>query len=191
MAVFSKQGLLAELLDRTELIKANTQTFLRLPDEQLLLQPAPGKWSVAEIFGHLNISHESYIRIILTRITAAPDVPPMNEYRSGWIGEWLYTRNMPRPDGTVFKMRAQKAHHPEKEVSDAKEVLQQFLSTCDAIDDILRHAATKDLQRIRIPFGSSGFIRLRLGDLLRFLVAHSERHLLQAQRTVSRLPVVS
>ena len=65
---------------------------------------------------------------------------------------------------------------------DVREALESFLRHCDALDDILRHAAGKDLRRIRLPFLMPRLVRLPLGDVLRFLVAHGERHLLQAQR---------
>src|ERR1700748_1753818 len=104
MAVFSRQSLITELLDRTELIKASTQHFLRLTDEQLLTRPGPGKWSLTEIFGHLNISHDLYIRSILSRITLAPD-SRSDEYTSGWLGDWIYERVKPRADGSVARMK--------------------------------------------------------------------------------------
>ena len=71
MAVFSRQGLITELLDRTELIKAGSAAFLRLTDEQLGFSPAPGAWSIVEVFAHLNLSNEIYIRYILPRVTLA------------------------------------------------------------------------------------------------------------------------
>ncbi|HEY4108583.1 DinB family protein [Puia sp.] len=187
MATFSRQGLVAELLDRTELLKASTKPFLRLTDEQLISRPAPGKWCIAEVYSHLNLSMDQHIRKILSRIALAPD-HPVDKYRSGWLGDWLYERIMPRPDGSVFKLKALPAHSPEAGTLDAREELEAFQRHCDALDDILRHVSTKDLRRIRIPFSLNGLIRLRLGDLLRFLVAHSERHLLQAQR-IAKAPV--
>ncbi|HVU95631.1 MAG TPA: DinB family protein [Puia sp.] len=183
MAIFSRQSLIAELLDRTELLKASVQPFLRLTDDQLLHRPAPGKWSIAEIYTHLNLSMDQTVRKILTRITLAPDHHP-DEYRSSWLGDWLYGRIMPRPDGTLFKLKAIAAHSPEGREPDAREALEAFQRHCDSLDDILRHVRTKDLRRIRIPFYLNGLISLRLGDMLRFLVAHGERHLLQAQRLV-------
>lgn len=181
MATFSRQGLLTELLDRTEVLKASANTFLRLTNEQLLYRPGPGKWSIAEIYVHLNLSMDLTVRSILSRIALAPD-HPADEYHSSWLGDWLYQRIMPRPDGTVFKLKTLSAHSPDGKRSDGREALEAFQRNCDALDDILRHIRTKDLRRIRIPFLLNGLISLRLGDTLRFLVAHGERHLLQAQR---------
>jgi hypothetical protein len=181
MAIFSRQSLITELLDRTELLKASTKPFLRLTDEQLLYRPAPGKWSIAEIYLHLNLSMDQTVRSILTRITLAPD-HPVDEYHSGWLGDWLYERIIPKSDGSVFKLKAMPGHSPVGRELDAREALETFQRHCDALDDILRHVRSKDLRRIKIPFYLNGLISLRLGDMLRFLVAHGERHLLQAQR---------
>ncbi|HWB94001.1 MAG TPA: DinB family protein [Puia sp.] len=183
MACFSRAGLITELLDRTELLKANTQFFFRLTDEQLCQPPAPGKWSIAEIYGHLNLAMDQSIRRILTRIALAPD-RPVDEYRSSWLGDWAYMLIMPRPDGPVLRLRTLPSLKPDAAVLDARETLEGFLRHCDALDDILRHVAGKDLKRIRIPFFLPGLVRLPLGDVLRFLVAHGERHLLQAQRVM-------
>lgn len=187
MAVFSKQVLITELLDRTELVKASTQSFLRLTGQQLHFRPSADKWSIAEIFGHLNIVHDIYIRNILSRIALAPDVR-MEHYRSGWLGEWLYGKMMPRSDGTVFKLPSPKRLHANPEGLDGHEELQRFLQQCDALDDILRHVSTKDMQGIRIPLSFARVLRLRLGDNLRYIVAHNERHLLQAHRVLQMLP---
>jgi hypothetical protein len=185
MAVFSKQSLITELLDRVELIKASTQPFLRLTDEQLNTRPQPDKWSIAEIFEHLNIINDTYIRSILSRTTLAPDVKTAI-YKSGWLGDWLYAKIMPRADGSVFKLKARRSHCAGATPLDGREVLTRFLQHCDAIDDVLRHVATKNLQQIKIPFSSTPLLRLRLGDNLRYLIAHCERHMLQAQRGMAQ-----
>jgi hypothetical protein len=181
MAVFNKQNLLSELLDRTDLINSSTRVFFRLSDEQLNNRQAPGKWSIAEIFEHLNITHQIYINFILAKITKAADVNSLS-YKSGWIGDWVYERIMPRSDGSVFKMKAPKTLQPAYGALDPKEVLNRFLQQQDTLHDIIRHSSTKDIQGIKIPFAFTKTLKLRLGDNLRFLIAHNERHLLQAQR---------
>lgn len=184
MAIFSRQGLITELLDRTELIKAGSAAFLRLTDEELGFSPAPGTWSIVEVFGHLNLSNEIYIRYILPRVTLAAD-RPSDDFSSTWLGDWAYEKIVPRPDGSVFKMNTAKSVRPVKPNTDVREVLHHFHRTCDALDDILRHSATKDLRRIRIPFHFIPLLHFSLGETLRFVIAHNERHLLQAQRLLN------
>jgi len=186
MAVYSRQGLIAELLDRTEVIKAGTRSFLLLTDQQLEFSPAPDKWSIVEVFAHLNLSNNIYIKNILPPVTRALDFAP-DEFRSSWLGEWAYEKIVPRPDGSVLRMRSAKSVKPTKTPENSREVIETFLRGCDALDDILRHAATKDIRRIRIPFHFVPFLHFSLGETLRFLIAHNERHLLQAQRMVPAL----
>jgi hypothetical protein len=181
MAVCSRQGLITELLDRTELIKAGSNTFLRLTEEQLTCPPVPGQWNIVQIFVHLRLSNDVYIRNILPRITLAPD-HLSDQHRSGWLGDWAYEKIVPRPDGSVLKMKTVKSVSPGKDLEEGKIVIESFQRQCDALDDILRHAYTKDLRRIRIPFHFVPFFHFSLGDTLRFVIAHNERHLLQAQR---------
>ena len=187
MAVFSKQGLITELLDRTELIKASTQPFLRLTQEQLNYHAGPGQWSIAQNFEHLNLGLTFYTRTILGLISAAPDVKGV-KFSSGWMGDWFYNKIMPRPDGTVFKLRSRGVTNPPEGELDGKDVIQRFLQQCDMIDDILRHCLTKDLKHIRVPFVFTRLLSLRLGDNLRLQIAHCERHLLQAHRVMTHVP---
>ncbi len=181
MAVCSRQGLITELLDRTELIKAGTYTFLRLTEEHLTCPPARGQWSIVQIFAHLRLSNDVYIRNILPRITLAPDTRS-DQHRSSWLGDWAYEKIVPRPDGSILKMKSAASVAPGKDLERGEVVIEGFQRQCDALDDILRHACTKDLRRIRIPFHFIPFLYFGLGDTLRFVIAHNERHLLQAQR---------
>jgi len=79
-------------------------------------------------------------------------------------------------------MKTVKAVSPGNQLEEGRLVIEGFQRQCDALDDILRHAYTKDLRRIRIPFISFPSFIFGLGDTLRFVIAHNERHLLQAQR---------
>ncbi len=186
MAIYKKQQLLSELLDRTDLISSSVQNFMRLSNEELNAQPAPGKWSIAAVFEHLNITNDIYIRRILKKMQQAPDIDG-SLFRSGWLGDLAYEQIMPRPNGTVLKLKAPHLLRPSGDQLNGHEVLNRFLQQMDMIHDILRHAASKDLERIRIPLASTRMVSLRLGDSLRFVIAHCERHLLQAKKVHSLL----
>jgi DinB superfamily len=187
MPIFDKQDFLSELIDRTDLIASNVQSFLRLGNEELNYKPDDGKWSIAEIFDHLNRTHALHLKSVLAKITNAPDIQELT-YNSGWLGDWVYGKIVPRPDGSVLKIKVPKILHPAGKELDGKEVLDEFLQQMDTMHDIVRHASTKDLEGIRIPFSFAGAVKLRLGDMLRYLVAYSERYVLQAQRVM--IPVV-
>ena len=189
MSFFNKQTLLSELIDRTEVITSNTRSFLRLDQQLLYYKPESQCWSITEIYGHLNITNKTCIHSILKRIKTSPDVST-TDFMSGWLGDWVYEKLMPRADGSVYKISAPKKFHAPNKELDAIEVLNQFLEDQDIIHDILLHSSTKDLKQIRVPFYFTRAVNFRLGDTLRFLIAHNERHLLQAHRVVENSQMV-
>ncbi len=183
MGAFSKRQLVSELIDRTELIISNTQSFRRLTNGQLTVRAAPGKWSIAEIFEHLNLTHRTYISPVIPKISNEPETQSAI-YKSSWLGDFIYQQTMPRADGTILKLKARKLLRPQNNPLDGHDVLKRFLQQQDIIYDILQHASTKDLQHIKMPFSFTHLLKLRLGDQLRYLIAHNERHMLQAQRVM-------
>ncbi|HTQ27252.1 MAG TPA: hypothetical protein VMI35_03955, partial [Puia sp.] len=106
----------------------------------------------------------------------------------GWLGDWVCSKLVPRPDGRVLKMRVPKILLPAGKDPGGKEVLREFLQQMDTMHDIIRNAYSKDLEKIRIPFSLAGVVKLRLGDMLRYLVAYTERYVLEAQQVM--IPVM-
>lgn len=51
---------------------------------------------------------------------------------------------------------------------------------------LLEMAGKRDLNRIKMPTTLGKWIKMRLGDILRFVVYHNQRHILQADRAVER-----
>ena len=189
MPVYEKKSFLSHLVDRTELISSNTRTFLRCNYGDLNLRPAADKWSIAEIFEHLYITHRISLDQILQRISKAPDVKA-SHFQTGWLGDFIYERTMPRADGSLFRLRTPGMFQPKSQAYDGREVLERFLQQQDTIHDVLQHAFCKDLKKIKVPLPLTRLISLRLGDNLRIIIAHNERHILQAQRILEARHVV-
>jgi DinB superfamily len=187
MTDFNKKTLLAGLHDRTEVVRNNMQSFLRLSNEQLNHKPAPDKWCIAEIFEHLNITHGIYLHSINEALTNAP-INAKEIFKSNWLGNWVYEKIIPRQDGSVFKMKAPKFLTATSNL-DGKAVLDKYMKQLDEFDHVLELSQYVDLQKIKIPFSFTKLLKLRLGDNLRFIVGHNERHLLQAQKVLKQLPI--
>lgn len=181
---FSKSALLDELSDRIVLIRTTAAGFSNHKESLLISKPDENQWSIAEIFEHLNISHGIYLRSIISRIDKAPD-NDTDFYRSSWLGDWVYEKMLPRPDGSVFKMRAPGFLKPQESKLNIEEVFQQYFDQLEVIEKVITKAHYIDMQKIKIPFSFTTLLKLRLGDNLRFMVAHHERHLLQASRVAS------
>jgi hypothetical protein len=189
MTDFNKKDLLSGLHDRTEVVRNNLQPFLRLSNEDLNYKAAPDKWSVAEVFEHLNITHGIYLHAINEALKDAP-INAKETFKSNWLGNFAYEKIIPREDGSIFKMKAPKFLHPTTSRLNGASVLEKYMQQLDEFDHILELSQYVDLQKVKIPFSFTKLLKLRLGDNLRFIVAHNERHLLQAQRVLNALATV-
>lgn len=85
-------------------------------------------------------------------------------------------------------MKAMKAHSPTAEL-DKEKVVGEFLQWQRKFLLMLEKARQKDIQAIRVPISIASFIRLRLGDVLMFITAHNQRHWVQIEQLLGRLPV--
>ena len=60
-------------------------------------------------------------------------------------------------------------------------VVKEFIAGQDKLLQLLDRAKGKDLAKIHIPITLTKLIKLRLGDTFRFLIAHEQRHMIQAR----------
>jgi hypothetical protein len=108
-------------------------------------------------------------------------------FNSGALGN--YFTNMMRPKN-VFevknKMKTQKSHAPDNNLQPDK-VLNEFEEQQQKLLQLLEVARNKNLNKIRIPISISKLVRLRLGDTFRFLIAHEQRHFIQARNAIKTI----
>ena len=53
----------------------------------------------------------------------------------------------------------------------------------------LELAKERNMNSSRIPLSLTNMVKLKLGDVLRFLIAHEQRHLIQARNTLKQVGV--
>jgi hypothetical protein len=158
-------------------------SYLRQEDPGLLVQqPAPGKWSVAQVIEHLN----SYGRYYLPQLQKALEqskYPANDHFTNGWLGNYFTKSMMPKPDNRVTnKMRSPKDHRPSPDI-DPKSVMDEFERQELQLLELLNKAKKTDIGRIRIPISIAPFIKLKMGDVFGFLIAHHQRHFVQIYNT--------
>jgi hypothetical protein len=156
-----------------------TLKHLRQQDpDSLLQQPSPGKWSVAQVIEHLN----TYGRYYLPKLREAlcHTTYTANAYfLPGILGAYFTKSMKPKPDGTIAnKMKAFKDHSPGPDV-DSKAVLDEFEQQEILLLQLLNKARSADMGKIRIPVSIAPFVKLKMGDVFAFLIAHHQRHFVQ------------
>lgn len=143
--------------------------------------PAPGKWSVAQVLEHLNFYHEYYLPEIEKAFQQSTKIinTPESIFTTGLMGGYLTKMMQPDATGKVSnKTKALKDYIPAPQLN-AQQVLSNFLKSQERFSEVLEQARFYNLNKVRIPMSISKLIRLKLGDLLRVLVIHQQRHLIQ------------
>jgi len=108
---------------------------------------------------------------------------PANPYfKSTWLGSY-FTRIM-QPGPQIKKFKAFKNHVPAVEL-DARNVVAEFIQQQEQLLSYLKLARQTDMNRVRIPISIMSWIKLKLGDVFQFIIAHDERHLQQAKRNLT------
>lgn len=147
-----------------------------------------GSWSVAQTLEHLNLYNRHYLPIIeRSMVHITKDL-------SAWFipGFWgNYFTRMITPTNVYEiknKMKTGKEFIPSKGVN-VDAVFNEFLQHQNKYLHLLEIARRRNLNNIRIPVSISRFIRLKLGDIFRFLVAHQQRHMIQARNALKAVGI--
>ncbi|MFL5728193.1 MAG: DinB family protein [Cytophagaceae bacterium] len=177
----SKNDLLDMLEGKVEAhISETVKIFQNLPEAELCRPSDTNGWSIAQCLEHLN-SYSHYYLPHLRAVMEKPrgeNGPPV--FTSGWLGSY-FTRLMD-PNQGKRKMKAFNAHIPSADL-DAYAVVAEFILHQEEMLQLIRAARKADLNT-RIPISISKWIRLKAGDVLQFVIAHDERHILQAKRNL-------
>jgi DinB superfamily len=184
----TSEFLLQNLYNRTEVIlqKAIGEWQL-LPAAALAAAPAPGKWSAAQCLQHLNFYGDHYLPAIEKAINKARSRgdKPSATFTSGWLGAYFTRLMLPQQNGTLpSTMQAPKNAVPDP-TPDPVQMLATFITQQEKMLQLLEAAKRVNLNTNRVPISLSAFIRLKMGDTFGFVIAHNERHVLQAERSLS------
>lgn len=177
-------AMLTELAGEVTMVLETIRNASAAGGELLNTPPQPGKWSVAQIVEHLN----TYNRYYIPRMQKALGMARKGNgtFSPGWLGNY-FTKSMysevKTANKVANKMSAMKGHIPAEKL-DAPEVMAEFLAAQKELLQLLKDMEGKDLASVKIPITISRFIKIKLGDAARFLVAHQVRHLLQVSNTV-------
>ncbi len=190
MAKFKSEDLLTELAQDVARIKEAARFFTASDKNKLVYSPDKDRWSVVQVLEHLNAYNRHYLPLIEKELSVVT-YDTNAWFTSGYWGE-KFTKMM-KPSNVYEinnKMKtSKKMSFPNSLNIDT--VLKEFLEGQDKLLQLLDLAKGKDLAKIHIPITLTKLIKLRLGDAFRFLVAHEQRHLIQARNTLKEVGVAT
>ena len=188
MKTHNTQELIELLEEQTEsILNIAVQQWQMMPSPVFKQQPSQGSWSAMQCLGHLN----AYGRYYLPAIERAIDMarlkhqPAAEIFTPGWLGNYFTKLMLPGENGTaVKKMKAPKDYTITNE-GNSDEIIATFINQQETLLLLLQQARYVNLNKIRIPVSIAKFIKLKLGDVFMFLIAHNLRHVKQAERAVN------
>jgi hypothetical protein len=153
--------------------------FQNLTEKELLQAATDGGWSIAQCLEHLNSYGDYYLPLIEKNLKGADNQSENGSFKSSWLGNYFI--RMMEPTTGKKKFKAFKGHIPVPEL-DAYAVIAEFIRQQEQLLYLLKKAEKVHLNSIRIPISITRFIKLKLGDVFQFIIAHDERHIQQAMR---------
>jgi uncharacterized damage-inducible protein DinB len=190
MPKFKSEDLINELMTDVRRIKDSAEFFQNSDQTKMAYSPDKQKWSVVQILEHLNAYNRHYLPLIEKELSV---VTQNNNawFESGYWGE-KFTKMM-KPTNVYQvknKMKAMKAYTFSNNLN-IDHVLKEFQTHQDKLLKLLETAKSRDLNAIRIPITITSLIKLKLGDAFRFLIAHQQRHMIQARNTLKEMGVTT
>jgi len=188
MKKFKTEELIAQLSADIRQIIAAAGHLQTADPVKLSYSSKEGHWSVAQVIEHLNMYARHYLPLIEKAMV--PITKDTNAwFVAGFWGNYFTKMMMPKNVYEIKnRMKTSKNFIPDKTLN-IEAVFKEFLQHQNKLLQLMEIAKKRNLNTIHIPITLSGFIRMRLGDIFRFLVAHEQRHIIQARNTIKAVGV--
>ena len=161
--------------------------FSVLTASQLNWKPTENKWSILQCLEHIYLSGIYYVETIEKRLSVLePDMKHAGKiFKPGLIGDFFTKGMKPEEERIKYKMKTFKRMEPSTGNLDPDKIIGEFTNFQTRLQNILLKVNQYDLGEIKINSSIGSLIRFKLGDAIRFVLAHNLRHLLQAQNVLA------
>jgi hypothetical protein len=168
-----------------ELTAANEQvrSLQQQPVNILRHRPRPKAWSALDCVEHMNLFYDDY----LPRVEAAVrdgTASATSTYTPGFFGKMMIKGQRPQQGKRRMKIKTFKKMTPHTDDKPSEPVFAAFLRHHTHLEELLAQAAPLDWNRTKVASAIGPVLRFKLGDCFRLLLAHTERHLLQAHEAI-------
>jgi len=190
MAKFKSEDLIKELKEDVQRLQAAADHLKNTEKSKLVFVENEGKWSVVQCLEHLNEFGRFYLPAIEKTITVKTGEKNA-WFNSGFLGDY-FTKSM-KPKNVYDiknKMKTMKRFTFPNSLN-VDTVMKEYIDQKIKLQHLLDTANDRDLNSIRIPITLTKMIKLKLGDIFRFLIAHEQRHMIQARNTLKSTGVAT
>jgi len=176
----NSEALLNDLVEQTKNNLNHVEQLKKLSINDLNSRKTNESWSKLECIEHLNLYGDYYLAQIEKSISNSKH-KSKPVFKSGVLGNYFV--QLMKTDKKVKKMKTAKEMNPIGSNLDLSS-LDRFVFQQQKLLQLIEKARKVDLTKNTTGISISKMIKLRLGDTFRFLVAHNERHIQQANNIV-------
>lgn len=174
-----------------ELRNTLEKSFYYLEAEELNMKPSPKAWSILQCIEHINLTNHLYLKIFKRALEESTDFTHEDDiYRMGIWGKFLTNSMKPKGNKIRWKMKTFPNLRPMNEKDPKARLVEHvvFEKFNEDMDELLR--LIPEIQKLpwkttRIQTALGKTVKIRIGDAIAFILAHSERHILQAQKVLN------
>lgn len=190
MKKFKSEDLINSLQNDVRQLMAAAESMKSMDKIKIGYPMNNGRWTAIQALEHLNIFSRFYLPAIEQAINESKTTRSA-WFNSGTLGNY-FTNSMKPADvyQVKNKMKTMKSYNPPAALN-ADQVIAEFLQQQEKMLQLLDAARDRDMNSIRIPITISKFIKFKLGDTFRFLVAHEQRHMVQARNAIHTLGIAT
>ncbi|MCG8311153.1 MAG: DinB family protein [Cytophagales bacterium] len=169
-----------------EIISSVKKEFAELDPNKFNTKPSPEKWSIAECFIHLNQTLDIYIPQMVKKVKDKEKYKGQNEFfKYSLVGRMAVRSMLPRPDKSIaFRMKTFGNLKPKRSEGERDKILNEFLGFQTSIIHVIEGLDGLSLTKPKIITAAGSILKMCIGDALHFMIAHNQRHILQAQNVL-------
>ncbi len=187
----TRSEFLSAMLQKLEAMEKTIETnFYYLESEDLQYKPDPKSWNITEVFEHLNLVNGYYLKV-LGREWDKAETTENESFKISWMGKKMVKSMEPKNGKRPMKMKTFKKTDPlELQETRGSQlidhiVFQDFMENLKQFKKLIAAIGEKDLQSVKVK-SLIPILKLKGGDAMAFIIAHMERHLLQAENLLNK-----
>lgn len=187
MHTYQTSDFIADLQFQTEsLLSKVIAEWQILPKEKMLTAPAPNGWSAVQCLEHLNTYGRYYLPAIEKGMETAKAKGYLTKstYKPGWLGNYFTQLMKPKAEGKKMKKMKAAGKHVPAAILNSHVVVAEFIDQLEQLYKLLEEAKNINLEKTKVAISIATFIKLQLGDVFSFLIAHIDRHMVQAGKAI-------
>lgn len=143
---------------------------------------APGKWHMLQCIEHMSRATEVYVHNVADKLGSGSLPSASQEYKGHWKGRMFVKMNAPKEGDVIpMKLKTFKSMEPPHEL-DPQIVIDRFHRVHEALIAVVNKSRSVNIDRVKIATALGPMVKLRVGDAYQFILAHTQRHLVQLER---------